>query len=90
MDFLSAQSNFLVQWFRNFDSKDLGLRDLGMWFRRISYGEFTITYRTVAFKNDWTCLNNAWKYFFFKKKKLKFYRCLDITVRDILVDSPYP
>ena len=26
MDFLSAPSNFLVQWFRNFESKDLGPR----------------------------------------------------------------
>ena len=35
MDFHSAPSNVLVQWFRNFDSKDLGLQDLGMWFRRM-------------------------------------------------------
>ena len=34
MDFLSAPSNLLVQCFRSFDSKDLGLRDLGMQFRR--------------------------------------------------------
>ena len=33
MDFLSTPSNFLVQCFRNSDSKDLGLEDLGMWFR---------------------------------------------------------
>ena len=37
MDFLSAPSNFLVQWFRNFDSKDLGSLDLGMWFRRSAH-----------------------------------------------------
>ena len=36
MDSLSAPSNFLVQCFRNSDSKDLGLRDLGMRFRHIS------------------------------------------------------
>ena len=30
VDFLSAPSNFLVQCFRNSDSKDLGLRDLGI------------------------------------------------------------
>ena len=34
MDFLSAPSTFLVQCFRNVDSKDLGLRDLGMKFHR--------------------------------------------------------
>ena len=32
MDFLTAPSNFLVQWFLNFDSRDLGLRDLGVQF----------------------------------------------------------
>ena len=35
MDFLSAPSNFLVQGFRDFDSKDLGLRDLGKEFSRM-------------------------------------------------------
>jgi len=34
VDFLSAPSNFFVQWFLNFDSKDLGLRDLGVQFSR--------------------------------------------------------
>ena len=34
VSFVSAPSNFLVQCFRNLDSKDLGLRDLGMQFRR--------------------------------------------------------
>jgi hypothetical protein len=33
VDFLSAPSNFLVQWSLNFDSKDLGLQDLDLWFR---------------------------------------------------------
>ena len=42
MDSLSARSNFFVQCFRNFDSKDLGLQDLGMRFRRIDviYGKW--------------------------------------------------
>ena len=35
VDFLGTPSNFLVQSFRNSDSKDLGLRDLGMRFRRM-------------------------------------------------------
>ena len=34
MGFLSALTNLLVQCFRDFDSKDLGLRDLGMRLRR--------------------------------------------------------
>ena len=37
MDFLRAPSNFLVQRFRNFDSEDLGLRDLGKEFSRKSF-----------------------------------------------------
>ena len=36
MDFLSAPSNFLVQWFRNFESKDLGLRFPSLEFSRTS------------------------------------------------------
>ena len=34
MDFLRAPSNFLVQWFRNFESKDLGPRSPSPWFSR--------------------------------------------------------
>ena len=34
MDFLSAPSNFLVQWFRNFESKDLGPRFPSLEFSR--------------------------------------------------------
>ena len=34
MDFLSAPSNFLAQWFRNFESKDLGLRFPSLEFSR--------------------------------------------------------
>jgi len=34
VDFLSAPSNFLVQWFRNFESKDLGPRSPSQWFSR--------------------------------------------------------
>ena len=34
MDILSAPSNFLVQWLRNFESKDLGSRSPSPWFSR--------------------------------------------------------
>ena len=34
MDFLSAPSDFLVQCFQKFDSKDLGVEDLGKEFSR--------------------------------------------------------
>jgi len=34
VDFLSAPSNFLVQWLRNFESKDLGPRSPSPWFSR--------------------------------------------------------
>ena len=34
MDFLCAPSNFLALFFRNFDSKDLGVEDLGKEFSR--------------------------------------------------------
>ena len=45
VDFLGAPSNFLVQWFRNFDSEDLGSLGLGMWFRRRTVGTKTLTLR---------------------------------------------
>ena len=35
MDFLSAPSDFLVQCFQKFDSKDLGVEDLGKEFSRM-------------------------------------------------------
>ena len=53
MDFLRAPSNFFVQCFRDFDSKDLGLRDPGKEFSRTpSFAEgkgYTALMFTVLF-----------------------------------------
>ena len=43
MDFLSAPSNLLLQCFRNFDSKHLGVEDLGKEFSRTTTKTVIVT-----------------------------------------------
>ena len=54
MDFLGAPSNFLVHCFRNFDSKDLGLRDLGIKFHHMRM------IRHVRYTMGWASWMQTW------------------------------
>ena len=56
VDFLGEPSNFLVLCFRNFDSRDLGLRDLG--HHLINYDNISINTNTNTNMNTNTTTND--------------------------------